>query len=224
MAPDYAQCGKCSIKKTDRVCMNQNGKGPENCPTRTCDSTVQRALDEMRKPENIDFVRNASIQEGEGYGNKELGYARVSPIKPRIQETIEFARKMKFQRVGLVFCIGLHKEAQAVDRLLSDNGFDVVSVGCKVGRLPKEAIGLREEQKVQPGAFESMCNPIAQAFVLNEAHTEFNILMGLCVGHDSLVLKYAQAMCTVLAVKDRLLGHNPLAAIYTLDSYYRALK
>jgi uncharacterized metal-binding protein len=69
-----------------------------------------------------------------------------------------------------------------------------------------------------------MCNPIAQALILNETGTEFNILMGLCVGHDSLMLKYAKAPCTVLAVKDRLLGHNPLAAIYTLESYYRSLK
>jgi len=69
-----------------------------------------------------------------------------------------------------------------------------------------------------------MCNPIAQAFVLNDEKTEFNIVMGLCVGHDSLFLKYSDAPCTVLAVKDRLLGHNPLAAIYTVDSYYRSLK
>ena len=54
--------------------------------------------------------------------------------------------------------------------------------------------------------------------------TEFNILLGLCVGHDSLFLKYADAPCTVLAVKDRVTGHNPLAAVYTIDSYYRALK
>jgi uncharacterized metal-binding protein len=48
--------------------------------------------------------------------------------------------------------------------------------------------------------------------------------MGLCVGHDSLFLKYSNALCTVLAAKDRLLGHNPLAAIYTIESYYRSLK
>ena len=68
-----------------------------------------------------------------------------------------------------------------------------------------------------------MCNPIAQAFVLNDEQTEFNIVMGLCVGHDSLFLKYSNAPCTVLAAKDRLPGHNPLAAIYTIDSYYRSL-
>jgi uncharacterized metal-binding protein len=37
-------------------------------------------------------------------------------------------------------------------------------------------------------------------------------------------MKYSNAMCTVLAVKDRLMGHNPLGAIYTYDSYSRYLK
>ena len=65
-----------------------------------------------------------------------------------------------------------------------------------------------------------MCNPIAQAKILNHAQTDFNILLGLCVGHDSLFMKYSKAMVTVFAVKDRLLGHNPLAALYTSHSYY----
>jgi uncharacterized metal-binding protein len=91
-------------------------------------------------------------------------------------------------------------------------------------RKRKESIGIRDDQKIRVGSFESMCNPIAQAFVLNDEKTEFNIVMGLCVGHDSLFLKYLNAACTVLAAKDRLLGHNPLAAIYTIDSYYRSLK
>jgi uncharacterized metal-binding protein len=69
-----------------------------------------------------------------------------------------------------------------------------------------------------------MCNPISQAMLMNAAKTDFNILLGLCVGHDSLVLKYSEAFCTVLAAKDRVFGHNPLAAVYTLDSYYRYLK
>jgi hypothetical protein len=54
-----------------------------------------------------------------------------------------------------------------------------------------------------------MCNPIAQALLFNDAKTEFNVMMGLCVGHDSLFLKYAEAPCTVFAVKDRLWGTIP---------------
>ena len=58
-----------------------------------------------------------------------------------------------------------------------------------------------------------MCNPIYQAKLLNHEKTDFNILLGLCVGHDSLFFKFAEAPTTVLAVKDRVTGHNPLAAI-----------
>ena len=81
----------------------------------------------------------------------------------------------------------------------------------------------RDEQ-IDAGKDEAMCNPILQAMVLNHEKTEFNILLGLCVGHDSMFFKYADALCTVLAVKDRVLGHNPLAAIYNVDSYYRSIK
>ena len=34
-----------------------------------------------------------------------------------------------------------------------------------------------------------MCNPILQAEKLNEQQTDVNIVMGLCVGHDSLFLQ-----------------------------------
>ena len=44
--------------------------------------------------------------------------------------------------------------------------------------------------------------------------------MGLCVGHDSLFFRHSEAPVTVLAVKDRVLGHNPLAAVYLADGYY----
>jgi uncharacterized metal-binding protein len=41
------------------------------------------------------------------------------------------------------------------------------------------------------------------------------------VGHDSLFMKHSEVPVTVLAVKDRVLGHNPLAAVYLADGYYR---
>ena len=56
---------------------------------------------------------------------------------------------------------------------------------------------------------------------LNKSHTDLNKILGLCVGHDTLFIKYSQAPVTVLAVKDRVLGHNPMAALYLADSYYK---
>ena len=148
----------------------------------------------------------------------------LHPTKTRIQETYEFARKMGYRRLGVAFCAGLHDEARTLVGILEAQGFEVVSVMCKVGATPKEAIGLREDQKVRVGQFEAMCSPIAQAAVLNAEKTEFNIMVGLCVGHDSLFLKYADALCTVLVTKDRVLGHAPAAALHTASSYYPWLK
>ena len=66
-----------------------------------------------------------------------------------------------------------------------------------------------------------MCTPVGQARALARAGTELNLLLGLCVGHDSLFMKHSVAPVTVLAVKDRVLGHNPLAAVYPADGYYQ---
>jgi uncharacterized metal-binding protein len=131
---------------------------------------------------------------------------------------------MDYKRVGLAFCIGLRREAGVVHEIFEQHELEVLSLVCKVGRIPKEVLGLAEEDKVTPGSFESMCNPILQAMLANHHESQFNVLLGLCVGHDSLFFKYAEAPSTVLAVKDRLLGHNPLAAIYQYESYYRYLK
>jgi uncharacterized metal-binding protein len=219
-----AGCERCPFEARERACQDPEGKSPPFCPTVNQEAVIEKALAELEKPEILAFARQASIQEGEGYAGRELGYDHVRPAKPRILEVIEFAGKMRYRRLGLAFCIGLRREARIVEGLLAANGFEVVSGVCKMGRVPKERIGVADDQKIRIGGFEPMCNPIAQALVLNEAKTDFNILMGLCVGHDSLFLKYAEAPCTVLAVKDRLLGHNPLAALYTIDSYYRSLK
>jgi len=218
-------CAQCPYKREEKLCRRPDGKFPAECPTQAEGSLQERSsLPEYHRPEIRECARQAVIQEGEGFAGRELGYAHVRPVKPRIVEIVEFAQKMKYQRLGLAFCDGLSKEAKIVGGFFSSHGFDVVSVVCKAGRVPKEAIGILEHQKIRIGKFEPMCNPIFQAQVLNEEKTEMNVLLGLCVGHDSLFLKYASAPCTVLAVKDRVLVHNPLAAIYALDKYYSFLK
>jgi len=90
--------------------------------------------------------------------------------------------------------------------------------------VPKEDIGITEEEKITAGRYETMCNPIVQAEIMNRKGTDFNILVGLCVGHDALFLKYARALTTVFIVKDRVLAHNPAAALYLSSTmYYRRL-
>jgi len=168
--------------------------------------------------------RAASIQEAECYRDRHKRPLQVFPCKTRVEETMEFARRMGYKKLGIAFCGGVHREAAILTRVLENHGFDVVSVMCKVGRVPKQRIGLApQEQIVQESPEEAMCNPIAQAEILNAAETEFNIMLGLCVGHDALFIKHVYAYTTILAVKDRVLGHNPMAALYQTTSYYRRL-
>ena len=148
------------------------------------------------------------------------GYCRW----PRVQEVIEFARRLGVERLGIATCIGLLREARLLQQILESNGFQVFSVCCKVGGIPKEEIGLADEEKVHPGQFEPICSPVAQARLLNRAETGLNIVVGLCVGHDSLFFRYSEAPVTVLVAKDRVTGHNPVAALYTSHSYYRRLR
>jgi uncharacterized metal-binding protein len=68
-----------------------------------------------------------------------------------------------------------------------------------------------------------MCNPITQAEILNKEKVDFAIMLGLCLGHDTLFIKHCKVPMTVIAVKDRVTGHNPLAALYTINSYYKRL-
>ena len=162
----------------------------------------------------------ASIQEGECYINRDKSPFILHPAKPRVQEICEFAHRMNFKRLGIAFCGGLHDEARILSDILNAQDFEVVSVMCKCGGVPKESIDISDEQKIRSGEFEPMCNPVVQAGILNEEKTDFNILVGLCVGHDSLFLKYSSTFTTVLIAKDRVLGHNPAAALYTSSTYY----
>ena len=221
-ATKIPQCAECKLEK--KICRQEDGNGPAHCPTLHLSDVIKASLPEYEGSEVKKFALNATIQEGECYVNKGKDNPHVRyAIKPRIQETIEFANKMGYKRLGVAFCGGLSGEAKILSEILKAQGFEVASVVCKVGRTPKEYLGIKEEQKVSPGSVESMCSPIAQAKVLNAANTEFNIIFGLCVGHDSLVMRYSDALCTVLVAKDRVTGHNPLAAINLYKAYYKKL-
>ena len=215
-------CSTCPVQ--ERICLQEKGKGPQSCPTINMGEAIESALKRYDDPEIARFARAASIQEAECYFDRHTRPFKVLPIKTRVEEIAEFAERMGYKRLGLAFCGGVMSEASILTSILKNYGFEVISVVCKVGRVPKERIGLRAGEKILKDQFEVMCNPIAQAEVLNRARTDFNIMMGLCVGHDALFLKQVNAYTTVFAAKDRVLGHNPMAALYLSKSYYRRLQ
>lgn len=217
----HASCASCKTERPQKICSSKNGIATKGCPTVTAQEVLDSANKEYNDPDTGLFALQASRQEAACYANREQRPYVMQPSKTRIIEICEFAERMDYDLLGLAFCIGLSKEAELVQEILKEHGFDVVSILCKAGRTPKETIGIQDHEKIYQGKDESMCNPIFQAKLLNAQKAQFNILLGLCVGHDSLFIKYANAPTTVLAVKDRVTGHNPLAAIYLSSSYYR---
>lgn len=221
--PPLPDCGACGLPMNRRVCFSADGSASRGCPTLTQKTLLAKANREYGKPPVREFARQASLQEAACYANRHERPYVMQPTKTRLQEIGEFAERLGYRRLGLAFCIGLAGEAGRVEEILTNWGFEVVSAVCKAGKTPKSLIGIGDEDQIFRGTDESMCNPVFQAKLLNQAATQFNILLGLCVGHDSLFFQYAQAPTTVLAVKDRVTGHNPLAAVYLADTYYKRL-
>lgn len=199
-------CAQCAIHACSQV---EPSQLPKNCPMRET-SLMEEALTAYSLEENHRFYVTASELEAIGYGQW-----------PRVKETIQLCLQMGYTKVGLAFCRGLRKEAQVMDSLLRRAGLEVVSVICKAGGIDKTTCGISDEQKVRPGQFEPMCNPIGQTMLLNQQHTQFNIALGLCVGHDSMFYKYSDALVTTLVAKDRVLAHNPAAALYCAEGYFK---
>ena len=194
-------CGTQNCKFKDRTY-------PEFCPTSNLnDADLQWALERYDEGRNHDIMVASAEVEFEGYCQW-----------TRVQEIIEFARKIGAKRIGIANCIGLINEARTFARILRANGFEPYAIICKVAGKEKSSIGI-PKQCEEIGA--AMCNPILQARLLNEAKTDLNVVIGLCVGHDSLFYKYSDAYVTTLVTKDRVTGNNPAAALYTAGSYYK---
>ena len=191
-------------------CINNSGNYPPFCTTAAlAEGELEGALETANQEENRRVLQAAARTEYEGY-------CRLT----RVEETVDFARRMGFHKIGIATCAGLLKESRALARILRANGFEVYSVACKAGMADKSLVGIDEDCKAV-GA--NMCNPILQAQHLNRIGTDLNIVVGLCVGHDSMFYKYAESLTTTLVAKDRVTGHNPAAVLYNLDGYYKRL-
>ena len=200
-------CSICALKGCQS---NDKTKMPVKCP-----SLVPEVADFAASytGDTLAFATAAAKLEKEGYDKY-----------TRIEETIQLILKMGYQKVGFAFCMGLKKEMEVLHKIFSGRGFEVHSVGCKCGSISKDILGPKEDFFIKPHKdFESLCNPIGQAIYLNKCGTEFNVMIGLCVGHDTLFLQNAAAPATVLAVKDRITGHNPLMPVYLVEGYYKRL-
>jgi len=191
-------------------CHTREKKFPAFCLTERLEGEwLADALD-LYRGEGLDgrIARAAAEVEGVYYG-------RLT----RVEETIAFAKRIGALRIGVASCVGLITEAAVFVKVLEKAKLTPVTVACKIGSTDKSEIGIPDEWKIRKGKFEGLCNPALQARMLNEQNTDLNVVVGLCVGHDSLFIRHSLAPVTVLIVKDRVLAHNPVAALHTTHSY-----
>lgn len=161
---------------------------------------IEREIKNLYKEHEIEVMKIAASIEGKYYMEK-----------TRIEEIILFSQRMNYEKIGLAFCVGLEKEAREIYSIFKPH-FKVYSACCKICGIDKADFKL---EQIDSNRYESMCNPLGQATVLNKKNTDLNIIIGLCIGHDLLFTQHSQAPVTTLAVKDRVLAHNPLGAIYS---------
>lgn len=185
-------------------------KGPGFCPSKIDADGIDQAWERYQDPEVRRVARASALVESEGY-------CRWT----RVEEICAFAKKLGFKKLGIATCISFVDLARTLSAILESHGFEVASAACKNGGVAKERIGLRDDEKIRPGTFEPMCNPISQAELLNRAGCELNIVLGLCVGHDSLFFKSSHGLATTLVAKDRVLAHNPVGALQLADTYFQ---
>ena len=192
-------------------CNLQDSVYPDFCLTTGMDEKVlTRAMAAYDDPEDRKISQVSASVEHDGY----MQWTRV-------EELMVFSERMGYKKLGIATCVGLIRESRTLAQILRNHGFEVYGVACKCGVQKKASVGC------DPSCDElgpNMCNPVLQAELLNEEGTDFNVTMGLCVGHDSLFYKHSKAPVTTLVAKDRVLAHNPCAALYQADAYYKRLK
>lgn len=184
-------------------------RGPAFCPSKVNPDGMEAARQMYEDPFYHRVAQESARVEAEGYCKW-----------TRVEEICEFSKKMGFSKIGVATCISFVDHANTLSQIFESHGFEVASAACKHDGIPKEDIGLEDHEKIQPGGHESMCNPISQARLLNDAGCQFNVVLGLCIGHDSLFFKHSKGLATTLVAKDRVLAHNPIGALALADTYY----
>jgi uncharacterized metal-binding protein len=203
-------CSDCGLLS----CYRREKDFPSFCLTESSDPGELSEVLKLYQGDGEEARASRAAAEVEG-----IYYGKLT----RVEEIIAFANRIGAKRIGIATCIGLIEETRVFVKILDAHGLESYSVLCKVGSVDKTEVGIPEELKILKGSHESICNPIFQAKLLNAQKTDLNVIVGLCVGHDSLFIKHSDALVTTLITKDRVLAHNPAAALYTAGFYYKRL-
>ena len=124
-------CVDCGVLN----CQTRDKEYPEFCLTaELSEETIKKVRSLYEDEEN----RRVSIISAQIENEFYLRYTRV-------EETVEFAKRMGYKKIGIATCVGLIEESRILARILRKNGFEVYGAVCKIGSFLKE---LRKEKEL----------------------------------------------------------------------------
>jgi uncharacterized metal-binding protein len=181
-----------------------------NCTS--CDDKVCRK--QQTSCDRESFVKSEIIEQYQEITHSEIVKAAGELVDSgragtlsRMEEIIEFAKSMNYQKLGIAYCYGMEQQAKAIETLLTNEWFDVSAVSCSVG-------GLKQSEVNAASCIHKVsCNPLGQAEQLNAEKVDLTLVVGICMGHDILLNRNLSMDSTTLVVKDRKFNHAPLMGI-----------
>jgi len=150
-------------------------------------------------------------------------YLPYTRKRGRVEALVGFCHDLGIRKIGIAACVGLLEQAQIMEGILEAQGFQTTIVCCQVGAVDSRVLRYDPASLRRQRERFTLCNPVAQARILNEAQTELNVVFGLCLGHDIIFNRYAEAPSTVMAVKDYLYDHKPSIVLDKKHPVYRNL-
>lgn len=172
---------------------------PSTCPTRTAPEMARDAGPYATEPIHAEMLTADAAP-----------FTPEGKLRNRVEELIFYSKEQGYRRLGVAFCIRMTKEAQKLGHLLREQGLEAELVCCRVGAIDYDEIGLT---KAHPERFAAICNPVAQAKLLNAKGVDLVVVMGLCIGHDIILQRECRAPVTTLVVKDRVLDHHTIEVL-----------
>jgi len=191
----------CICQDTCKYYIYKNDIVPRKCPSIVYKNIIQEAK---------------SIYQSESSDARKIWKAFAKLIhtggakKSRVEHVIDVCTAMQINKIGIASCLRYIKIAHYLMKLLRKRGFEVHIALCKLGGFKVEDL------KINKNTNWIVCNPVAQALLLNALKCELNITLGLCMGQDLIFNKYSKGFVTNLIVKEKISNDRVCETIKTM--------
>ena len=174
---------------------------PPDCPSRTAPSILDKAREDYQNP------GTEAQRLYQAFGRLiHTGGAK----KSRLEHIVDFCRSLEISTMGIASCLRYIKEVHYLRNLFEEQGWRSHVAICKVGGFTVSDIAVEKDTDW------IVCNPLGQAYLLNDLNCEVNVTLGLCMGHEMIFNHYSQGYVTNLIVKEKISCERSLDTLHRI--------